>query len=441
MNNTKINHLLFIFFFVFIINNLIAKEILGNPENGIKIFKKECTACHSIDLTKKLIGPPLQNITKKRNIEWLHKWIKNNKSLIKNGDKEALDIYNKYNKSDMNLFLHLSKDDINDILSFIDNPEIINNKKNDKNIINNSIIDKYSNELNNTYEIIFVGFIILFILLLIILIRLIQLIKILNSKKLGDYEIINYNIFNIINIIKIIKKYYYIGYSLIFIFSIISIYSIWNFLMLIDVNKGYKPIQPIYFSHKIHSGINKINCQYCHSDSQYSKFASIPSTNVCMNCHITIDKYQGKYIEKGKNRSFYNKEINKLYKSIGWDPIDRKYKNASNPIEWIKIHNMPDFVYFNHSQHIVVGEKAIKKIKNVDISCNACHGNVQNMDSVEMANDFTMEWCINCHRNISIDKNNNYYIEYFKNIHKKHYKKNKITVSDVGGTECVKCHY
>ena len=217
--------------------------------------------------------------------------------------------------------------------------------------------------------------------------------------------------------------------------------------MNIDVNKGYQPNQPIYFSHKIHTGINKIDCQYCHSSAKYGKISGIPSANVCMNCHSSIDEYKGDYLEEGKNKAFYTSEIQKIYKAIGWDPNLRTYSNKTYPIQWIRIHNMPDFVYFNHSQHVVIGEKAIKKKKNVDIVCKACHGEIQEMDKVKMVNDFTMSWCINCHRTIEVDMSNKYYTEYFKYIHEKIKKQHEskanleITVDALGGIECAKCHY
>lgn len=218
--------------------------------------------------------------------------------------------------------------------------------------------------------------------------------------------------------------------------------------MSLDVNKGYKPIQPIYFSHKIHAGLNNINCQYCHSTAKYSKVAGIPSANICMNCHSSIKEYNGEYIEKGKNKKFYDKEIKKIYQAVGWNSKKMNFSEKKHPIKWIRIHNMPDFVYFDHSQHIIVGESTIKKISNVDLVCQACHGNVQNMDEVEMANNFTMQWCIDCHRKAEININNGYYKKYFgKKIHdflkskKNNDKKNQIYLDKFGGIECGKCHY
>lgn len=442
MNDKKNKYLFVIFFILFNSIIIFAKEnkVTGNPENGANIFKKECTACHSMNLSEKLIGPPLNNITNKRTIKWLHLWIKDNKSLRKNGDKDAISIYNEYNGIEMNAFSHLSEKDIDDILSFIETP--INSSKEKKSHITNNK-KNYKDEL---IKIILIGFIILTIILSIILIKILFLIKIINSSNLEDYNI-NY-LFSFITIIKIIINNKLVIFILLFITSITSIYSIWDFLMSLDINKGYKPIQPIYFSHKIHSGINNIDCQYCHSIAKYSKVAGIPSANICMNCHTSIKEYKGEYIEEGKNKEFYNKEIKKIYRYVGWNSEKMKFSEKKYPIKWIKIHNMPDFVYFDHSQHVVVGESSIKKITNVDIVCKACHGQVQNMDEVEMNNNFTMQWCIDCHRQVEINPNNGYYKKYFgKNIHdffkskKNHDKKNKISLENIGGIECAKCHY
>ncbi|WP_238784576.1 c-type cytochrome [Blattabacterium cuenoti] len=416
---------------------LIAEEIQGDAEEGAKLFKKNCTACHSMDLEKQMIGPALSNVTEKRSREWLHKWIINNKSLRESGDKDAIAIYKEYGNLEMNLFPQLSNKQIDDILFFIQNPNSI--KKKEK--IESHEINRESEieEKQFLTKLIVFCFSILSLILLWTLYRIQLLTKLLSETKDPIFDKKDFLIKILYNKILGKKK---IRWRFLFCFVgflfLLGIYGIWNSLMKIDVNKGYKPVQPIYFSHKIHSEINGIDCQYCHSSAKYGKVSGIPSANICMNCHITIDEYKGDYLEKGKNRDEYNQEIQKIYHSVGWNPETRKYSKKTHPIQWIRIHNMPDFVYFDHSQHVINGEKMIKKLKKVNLVCNACHGDVQKMDQVEMSNDFTMEWCISCHRNIEIDINNQYYKKYFSNDIKK---ENKITVDMVGGTECAKCHY
>ncbi|XOD67531.1 MAG: c-type cytochrome [Flavobacteriales bacterium Tduv] len=425
---------------------LVAQEqVKGNAENGAKLFKKECTACHSTDLTKKLIGPALEGVTEKRSREWLHRWIKDNKAFRESGEKDAVAMYEEYGKLEMNLFPNLSEQDIDDILAFIKKKPALDEQK-------NSAVAETANAQQNDgglmTNIIVLGFILLAVILLIILFKLYVLIRLINAKTFEEYQEQKPAIKFSIDLSKTLQKYRLAGYALIGLLFLISLFGVWSFMMRLDVNKGYRPQQPIYFSHKVHSGINNIDCQYCHSSAKYGKVSGIPTTNVCMNCHMTINEYKGDYVEEGKSKEFYTKEIQKIYQSVGWDPETRKYSGKTQPIRWVRIHNMPDFVYFNHSQHIVVGEESIKKAKNVDIVCKACHGQVQEMNEVEMANDFTMGWCINCHRTTEVNTANKYYTEYFSNLHdklKKQYgngkKDIKLTVDAVGGIECGKCHY
>ncbi|WP_185882974.1 c-type cytochrome [Blattabacterium cuenoti] len=439
--NKKQILILFIFFQCLFFSNIKSENVFnGNAENGKDLFKKNCTSCHSIELEKKMIGPALSGITTKRSREWLHKWIKNNKSLRESGDKEAQSIYKEYGNIEMNSFPKLSEQEIDDILFFTKKPLPI---KEEKKITNqNNFHPKFEEieEKNFLTKLFIFCFGILFVILTWTLYKVQILIRLINEKKEKSF-IEHTNFFVHILYKKILgrkKISWYLFSSLLIVFIILSIYGMWSFAMKIDVNKGYEPSQPIYFSHKIHSGINKIDCQYCHSSAKYGKVAGIPSTNICMNCHITIDQYKGNYIEVGKTRDEYNKEIHKIYHSIGWNSETRKYINKKYPIKWIRIHNMPDFVYFDHSQHIISGNKSIKNFKKVDLICNACHGKVQEMDQIKMTEDFTMEWCITCHRNVSIDQNNQYYKKYFLN---KKTNPEKITVDMIGGTECAKCHY
>ena len=135
-------------------------------------------------------------------------------------------------------------------------------------------------------------------------------------------------------------------------------------------NQGYFPEQPIPFSHKLHAGTNKIACQYCHVGVEKSRHASIPALNVCMNCHIVV-----------KPTSPYIQRIKKAY-------------DEGKPIEWQRIHELPDFVYFPHKRHVAKG-----------VSCETCHGNIKEMDRVYQAQPLTMGWCIECHRGQTTPKN------------------------------------
>ncbi len=192
----------------------------------------------------------------------------------------------------------------------------------------------------------------------------------------------------------------------------------------VGVQQGYAPTQPINFSHKIHAGDLELDCKYCHSTADKSKSASIPSLNTCMNCHKYVqatDKYYGKI----------SPEIQKIYKAIGFDGEKREYIPGApqKPVEWVRIHNLPDLSYFNHSQHVKVA----------GLECQTCHGEIQEMDKVAQHSSLQMKWCVDCHRERGINLDNAYY----KDIHKDALKKGKyhVTVAENGGLECSKCHY
>ncbi|MGN7708346.1 c-type cytochrome [Chryseobacterium sp. JV274] len=423
----------------------------GDPKNGEKLFKANCTACHALD--KQVVGPPLKGVVERVKTEggvdkdWLHKWIKDNKALRASGDKYANEIFEKFNKTEMQVFPNLTDKDIDDILAFTTNPPAPEEKKPEATPATDAAAAAPADK--TTTNVVIISLLAIAGLLVWILVKLRQLVKLGQSEDLAGLNETRVRSFS-----EMYEKLHYIGKGLLAILAILAAYGVWNWLMWIGVYKGYKPEQPIYFSHKIHAGEQKIDCQLCHSSAKYGKVSEIPSMNVCMNCHRTISEYNADhYMEPGKDKAFYDGEIQKIYAATGWDPAKQQYTGKTQPVEWTRIHNMPDFVYFNHSQHVIAGEQAIinsfnKKNPNnkIDVVCKACHGKIDTMNVVQMANDFTMGWCIECHRTTEVDMNNGYNKEYFKNLHdklKKQYPQDggKITVDAIGGLECGKCHY
>ena len=197
------------------------------------------------------------------------------------------------------------------------------------------------------------------------------------------------------------------------------------------VDQGYQPIQPIAFSHKIHAGENKIDCQYCHSSAKHSKHSGIPSVNVCMNCHKGIAEVASETKMDGYSTEQLNAEIQKVYDAAGWDPEKFEYTGEEKPVKWIRIHNLPDFVYFNHSQHVTVG----------GLECKECHGPVETMHELYQYSPLTMGWCIDCHRETNVDLKGN---EYYEKVHQQlaeKYEVDQVTAAQLGGLECGKCHY
>jgi len=212
-----------------------------------------------------------------------------------------------------------------------------------------------------------------------------------------------------------------------------SAYFVYGYLMQVGVDQGYEPVQPIHYSHRIHAGVNKIECKYCHSSARVSKHSGIPSLNVCMNCHKSISEVADATQAEGlaEYGVDYNEQIGKLYKATGWDPDKQAYSGKTEPVKWVRIHNLPDFAYFNHSQHVMVG----------GVACQKCHGPVEEMEIMYQYSPLTMGWCINCHRETNIKVEGN---EYYEKIHEqlsKKYGVNKLTAAQMGGLECGKCHY
>ena len=414
--------------------SIYAQDLKGDAKKGEALFKTNCSACHALD--KQMVGPALGGVVDRLKteqnlgVDWFQKWIKDNKALRASGDKYANEVFEKFKKVEMTQFPSLSDQDVADILEYTTNPPKVEPAAEDA--ANSPEAQKAAQEEKNQSIIILVSLVSIAGLLLWILFRLSQLVKL--QRKSG--EISDLDATRIHSLGEFYNKYQTLGKTVMGLLAVLALYGIWNWLMWVGVYKGYQPEQPIYFSHKIHAGENKIDCQLCHSSAKYGKVSEIPSVNVCMNCHKGIAEYKGKYIEEGKDRAFYTAEIKKIYEAAGWDEGSQSYTGKIKPIEWVRIHNMPDFVYFNHSQHVVAGEQTIMKAKKVDVVCKACHGQVQEMDKVQMANNFTMGWCIECHRTTEVDMTNGYNKEYYQKLHDKLKKQyggeTKMTVDAIG---------
>jgi hypothetical protein len=215
---------------------------------------------------------------------------------------------------------------------------------------------------------------------------------------------------------------YLVGFAVLMLVALLAVGG-WKTMWNVGVHTGYQPVQPIKFSHQLHAGVNKIECQYCHGGAFKSKNASIPSANVCMNCHNTItgsEHYDGET----------SPEIAKIYRALDWNPETRTYGNNPKPIQWVRIHNLPDFAYFNHSQHVTVA----------GVECQTCHGPIETMEEVYQYSPLTMKWCVDCHKATDVKSDNKYYEDLIK-AHESIKKGEKMTAAMIGGLECGKCHY
>jgi len=407
-----------IFLFSFSLN-ISAQEI--DIAKGKSLFNANCASCHK--LNKKLVGPALRGVSAKYDKEWLYSWIKNSAALIKSGDDQAVAIYEEYNKVAMNAFPQLSNEDIDNILAYSDYvPEPV------VSAASADTVSDSSNSSSLTNDIVLV---LLTIVLLVLITTLFLVTKTLRNiaEKNGikfEEETSKFSIWK-----AFIKNQFLIFISVILLL-LSSAYFAYGYMMQIGVDQGYMPIQPIHYSHKIHAGANQIECQYCHSSARKSKHSGIPSLNVCMNCHENIADYNGEEdLEKGYTKDFYTNEIKKLYKAVGWDEETQSYTGDTEPVKWVRIHNLPDFVYFNHAQHVSVA----------GIDCQKCHGPVEEMEILYQYSPLTMGWCINCHRDSNIKvKDNEYYTKIHEELSKK-YGVEELSIAQMGGLECGKCHY
>lgn len=406
--------------FVLSLTNVNAQDV----KVGESIFKANCTSCHAVG--RKVIGPALKGIEDR----WadkglLKKFILNSQAVIKSGDKYAAALYQEYNQTVMPNH-NFTDAELDGLLAYIkaegEAPAATaaapgaaagTDAKADGSSINNYTI----------------GGLILLILVLVVVIFVL-------NRVIGSLERLirakNGEVFEtIVNAVKekiSTFKWMLLNKKKVFWFIVIfmGVFSAWgwNQMWNINVNTGYQPVQPIKFSHELHAGINQVNCQYCHSGAFKSKNASIPSLNVCMNCHNYVqatEKYDGNI----------SPEIQKIYTALDYNPDTRVYGNNPKPVEWVRIHNLPDFAYFNHSQHTTVA----------GVECQKCHGPIEKMAEVYQYSPLTMGWCIDCHRQTEVNSKGNAYYDKVLAAHEDIKNGKKVTAAALGGLECVKCHY
>ncbi len=395
----------------------------ASAQEGEAIFKANCTACHKID--KKLVGPALQGARAR----WAERtgsddaiiaWVKNSQGYMKSAnDAYANKLFDDYNKSVMTP-IAISSEEVVAVLDYIDNwqPEVPVAQAGGE----AGVAGAEESAGDPTLWLILVA-VVLFVVFR-VLWGVNKNLESLNRQNEGDAPAPTTDMFG-----------EFIGFFTrnravtVVVFLVIGAYiSVlgWDYINGIGVYQGYQPKQPIWFSHKIHAGQNGINCVYCHNSAEKGKAAGIPSLNICMNCHMGV--------QEGKVSG--TKEIAKIYDAIGWDADKNRYIDGydQKPIEWVRIHNLQDFVYFNHSQHVVVGKQ----------ECQTCHGPIEEMDEVYQYSELTMGWCITCHRETSVTMDGN---GYYESIHEDLVEKYKgegletFTVEHIGGLECVKCHY
>jgi cytochrome c551/c552 len=398
--------------YVTILTAVLIWPLWAGAQDGEALFKGNCASCHKLDA--KLTGPALRGVHERwqNKTEEMVAFIHNSQAYMKAGrplSAYAQKLYQEYNQTVMPAQA-LSDDEIKSILTYIkDAPtaakaDIAGGPGAGAPQGSSALDDRSAFYILATIA----GLLLIFGLVLIVLIAIAS--SAIKAHQRG--EKLTWSVINA-NVTGFFKSPFVTTMLVLVVLGGVGNAG-YKFLWSLNLHDGYKPVQPIAFSHALHAGQYKIACQYCHTGVEKSKNATIPSTNICMNCHNVIEE----------GPKYGKKEIAKVRESY----------NTGKPIEWVKVHNLPDLVYFNHAQHVKVA----------GLECAECHGKVEEMEEVYQHARLSMGWCINCHREKEVDINKD---GYYKSIHAslradmEAGKVGKITVEKLGGLECARCHY
>lgn len=385
----------------------------GDVAKGEALFKGNCAQCHAVT-AEVLVGPGLKGVRQRTPGDaWLNKWIRNSANLIATGDAYAVQVFNKYNKIQMANFPTLTDDDIKGILDYIDSA----NKPAVSTVpggpTTTGPAPTQSGDAGSPSSLFTFVLVALLVVMLLVLGVLLVIVTILSKAVQPAVVGVDGTTATGTNLVDRLRT----GLTNTVNNPIIRSVVVWLFVLIVakvvidgsfsvGIQQGYAPKQPIQYSHKLHAGQYKIDCNYCHTGVNKGKSATIPAANICMNCHGVIKKE--------------SPEIQKIYAAI----------ENNRPIEWIRVHNLPDLAYFNHAQHVNVG----------NVQCQTCHGEIEKMEVVEQRSSLTMGWCIDCHRKTEVNTKDNAYYDKLVALHRKETKE-PLKVANIGGLECSKCHY
>lgn len=399
----------------------LSAHAQADVAKGEALYKAKCTSCHKLD--QRMTGPALgPTITSETDDKWLTKWIQNNQALIAAKDPKALKIYNEYNQAGMNVFTELSDGDVANIIAYVRTEY----KKMQAAPAAGAATGGAAAASDTPSSFMIFGLLAVIVIAFIVILVLNRAIGTLERLLLKRKDLLPEETTETEEIVAVdrfatVKKLAK-NKKLVFFFVLAGTLAMgsWSWVTMWNTNmhQGYQPVQPIKYSHELHAGVMKINCQYCHSPAYKGKNATIPSLNICMNCHKVV-----------KTES---PEIHKIYDALGYDPSTQKYDTTkARPIQWVRIHNLPDFAYFNHSQHVKVA----------GLECQKCHGPIQTMKEVYQYSPLTMKWCIQCHRRTETGFKGNAYYDNMIEVHERLKRGEKVTAAALGGLECAKCHY
>ena len=398
----KLTLVKFLFSFLILLATTTAMFAQDAAE-GETLFKNNCAACHA-STDEILVGPGLKGISERRPIEWIVKWVHNPQAVIASGDKYANDLYNKFNKAAMTPYPNFSEAQIKGIIAYIDAsnaapaaPAAGAAAPAD------GAAAPAAQSSGGMMEVLLVG---LLIIMVIVLIALLSIVNSLSKLAKAEQEEGKSFFDTISENAKSLAANSAVKTGIIVLVFLLGGKATIDAAYGVGIHQGYAPEQPIQFSHKLHAGQYQINCNYCHTGVYEGKGANVPSANICMNCHNAIKRE--------------SPEIQKIYKALEKD----------EPIQWVRVHNLPDLAYFNHSQHTNVG----------GLECKNCHGEIEKMEVVEQRSSLTMGWCIDCHRQTDVNAKGNAYYDKLVEVHNKD-SKTPLKVQNIGGLECSKCHY
>ncbi|WP_149240917.1 c-type cytochrome [Dyadobacter sp. 32] len=375
----------------------------GDVAKGESIFKGSCAQCHAVT-DEVIVGPGLKGATTRNNMAWLTKWVRNSQAMIAAGDPYGVALYNKFNKAQMTSFPNLSEEDIKGIFAYVDQAATAVAAP----AAGAAPVASAGSQESGPSDLFMIVLVALVVVMLLVLGVLVVIVSLLSKAVTGQVADDNKGDFmtRLGNSFKNIAGDPAIRSAVMWVFVLMVLKATIDGAYSVGVQQGYAPKQPITFSHKLHAGEYKIDCNYCHTGVNRGKSAHIPSANICMNCHGVIKKE--------------SPEIQKIYTSI----------ENNQPIEWVRVHNLPDLAYFNHAQHVNVA----------GLECENCHGDVAKMEVIQQRSSLTMGWCIDCHRKTDVNTKGNQYYDKLVQLHGSE-SKEALKVADIGGLECSKCHY
>lgn len=465
---TLVSRLLILLPLLLLGNMSLAQE--ADVEAGKTLFRNNCASCHNKNMKDNLTGPALGGAEERwaeYEREDLYSWIRNSQALINAGHPRANELWNEWKPTLMNP-VNLSDEEIENILAYID---FVYTGQGENAGGDGDNVIQVAEKKDNTA--LFIVLAVILAILAIVLARILSNLNYLIQSREGNAPAQRRTLVEILTSKGVIA-------FVVFALVVLGGYTTVNNAIMLGRQQGYAPEQPIKFSHATHAGLQQIDCQYCHDGARRSKHSVIPAANTCMNCHAAI-KVGSKY---GTG------ELTKIYASIGWNPKTGTYienyesltqdeikdiytawiadtyvqekgslDNAGEelieeqwdgivealtdedtgddriqgPIEWVRIHNLPDHVYFNHAQHVSVGK----------LECQQCHGPVEKMEVAQQYAPLSMGWCVNCHRETEVQFSDNEYYKTYEKYHKEiaNGERDKVTVEEIGGLECQKCHY